>query len=217
MDWQLYLPFWNDLSTSEQDVLKDNCFEMKYPGGTPLTDGDNCSGLMIIKQGKVRVYTLSDEGKEITLYRLYNYDLCLLSSSCIFNSITFDTMIDTEEETTIVWIPTKIYDNLMKTSISVSNYTNELMADRFSEVMWVLDQVLSKKMDQRIAAFLIEEADYQQSDHLELTHDKIARHLGTAREVISRLLRYFQKEEMIDVSRKSIDITDRKKLEALLK
>lgn len=141
--------------------------------------------------------------------------MCLFSSSCIFKDITFDIMLETEEDTTVFVIPAHIYENLMKTSLSVSNYTNELMSSRFSDIMWLLDQILNKNMISRISLFLYEEYLYHNMVDLCITHEEISKHLGTAREVISRLLNYMQKDGIIKTKRGIISIVDEEKLKNL--
>ena len=100
----------------------------------------------------------------------------------------------------------------MEKSTAVANYTNELMASRFSEVMWLIEQVMFKSFDKRLAAFLLEESNIENSDRLEITHERIANHLGSAREVVTRMLKYFQNEGAVKLSRGAVEITDRKKL-----
>lgn len=99
----------------------------------------------------------------------------------------------------------------------MANYTNEIMADRFSEVMWLVEQILWKRMDKRVATFLLEESAIENSDRLQITHETIANHLGTHREVVTRMLRYFQNEGLVKLSRGTIEIADRKRLNALQK
>ena len=210
-----YLPFWNKLSSKEKQLIQKNCSEKKYLSKSLITENEKCDGFIIIKSGKLRVYTISDSGREITLFKLFNYDMCLFSSSCIFKDITFDIMLETEEDTTIFVIPAHIYENLMKTSLSVSNYTNELMSSRFSDIMWLLDQILNKNMISRISLFLHEEYIYHNMVDLSITHEEIAKHLGTAREVISRLLNYMQKDGIIKTKRGIISIVDKEKLKNL--
>ena len=103
----------------------------------------------------------------------------------------------------------------MEQSAYVANYTNEIMASRFSEVMWLIEQVMWNSMDKRVAAFLLEEASIEGADRLHITHESIANHLGTHREVITRMLRYLQSEGMVRLARGAVELTDRTKLEAL--
>jgi len=100
----------------------------------------------------------------------------------------------------------------MEESAAVANYTNEIMASRFSDVMWLVEQIMWKSMDKRLAAFLADEAVLEGTTSLRITHEKIANHMGTAREVITRLLRYFQNEGVVKLTRGGIEITDEKRL-----
>ena len=105
--------------------------------------------------------------------------------------------------------------NIMKESAVVANFTNEIMATRFSEVMWLMEQIMWKSFDKRLAAFLLEECNLNGNNILSITHEKIANHMGTAREVVTRMLKYFQLEGMVKLTRGTIEITDEKKLSAL--
>lgn len=175
----------------------------------------DCTGLLLIKSGLLRAYILSDEGREITIYRLFERDMCLFSASCIMRSIQFEITIEAEKDTELWVIPAEIYKSIMEESAPVANYTNELMATRFSDVMWLIEQILWKSLDKRVAAFLLEESAIEDSNELKITHEIIANHLGSHREVITRMLRYFQSEGMVRLSRGTIVLLDRKKLEAL--
>ena len=106
---------------------------------------------------------------------------------------------------------------VMEGSAAVANYTNELMASRFSEVMWLIEQIMWKSLDKRLAAFLLAESAVDGSEALKITHDRIAAHMGTAREVVTRMLRYFQSEGMVALTRGSVELIDRKRLNMLAK
>nr|WP_304975062.1 Crp/Fnr family transcriptional regulator [uncultured Acetatifactor sp.] len=182
--------------------------------GTVIHNGSmDCTGLLLIKSGQLRVYILSDEGREITLYRLFELDMCLFSASCMLRSIQFDVTIAAEKDTEFWVVPTEVYKGILEESAPAANYTNELMASRFSDVMWLMEQIMWKSLDRRLAAFLLEEASIEGSDRLKITHETIANHLGSHREVITRMLRYFQNEGMVRLSRGVIEITDADKLE----
>ena len=175
----------------------------------------DCTGLLLVKSGQLRAYILSDEGREITIYRLFDRDMCLFSASCMMRSIQFEITIETEKDTELWIIPTEIYKSIMEESAPVANYTNELMATRFSDVMWLIEQIMWKNLDKRVASFLLEESSIEESDKLTLTHEAIANHLGTHREVITRMLRYFQSEGMVKLSRGTVTILDKEKLNQL--
>ena len=216
MTFQDYFPIWNKLQTDQQDRIRSNLNFRTVKKGTILHNGDmDCTGLLLVKAGQLRAYILSDEGREITIYRLFDRDLCLFSASCIMRSIQFEVTIQAEKDTDLWVIPAEVYQDIMETSAPVANYTNELMASRFSEVMWLMEQVMWKSLDKRVAAFLLEEVSIEGTSHLKITHETIANHLGSHREVITRMLRYFQNEGMVKLSRSSIEITNAKKLEEL--
>ena len=216
MTFQDYFPIWNKLQTDQQDRIRSNLNFRTVKKGTILHNGDmDCTGLLLVKAGQLRAYILSDEGREITIYRLFDRDLCLFSASCIMRSIQFEVTIQAEKDTDLWVIPAEVYQDIMETSAPVANYTNELMASRFSDVMWLMEQVMWKSLDKRVAAFLLEEVSIEGTSHLKITHETIANHLGSHREVITRMLRYFQNEGMVKLSRSSIEITNAKKLEEL--
>lgn len=104
----------------------------------------------------------------------------------MMRSIQFEVMIEAEKDTELWVIPPEIYQEIMECSAPVSNYTNELMAAHFSDVMWLVEQIMWKSMDKRVASFLLEEAVIEGTDKLKITHETIANHLGSHREVINR-------------------------------
>lgn len=211
-------PVWKELNDSQRTALSRAATQRTVPQGTILQNGSvDCVGLFLVESGQLRAYILSDEGKEVTLYRLFERDMCLFSASCMIASIQFDIWVEAEKDTRLWVLPVKIYQALMKTCPAVANYTNELMASRFSDVMWLMDQVLFKSIDARLATFLMEESSIEGSDTLHITHERIAHHLGTAREVVTRMLKYFQDEGMVRLSRGGIELIERKKLHALIK
>lgn len=208
-----YIPFWNKLTPSQQDRLTAAAIKRQVGADTVVHNGSaDCLGLLLLESGQLRVFILSPEGREITLYRLFERDMCLFSSSCMMSSIQFDVTIQTEKNTSFWVIPPDVYKALMEESAPVANYTNELISSRFSDVMWLMEQILWKSFDRRLAGFLLEESVLEQSDLLHLTHEKIANHLGTAREVVTRMLRYFQSEGMVTLSRGTVELTDKKRL-----
>ena len=216
MEFQSYFPIWDKLNKAEQDRITDSLITRKVTKGTVIHNGSmECTGLLLIKTGQLRAYILSDEGREITIYRLFDRDMCLFSASCIMRSIQFDITIEAEKDTDLWIIPAELYQSIMKESAPVANYTNELMATRLSEVMWLIEQIMWKSLDKRLAEFLLEEISIEGTEKLKITHETIANHLGSHREVMTRMLKYFQNEGMVKLSRGMIEITDSEKLESL--
>ena len=202
---------------TQKSRIQDSLIERQIKKGTMIHNGSiDCTGLLLIKHGQLRAYILSDEGREITLYRLFDRDMCLFSASCIMRSIQFDVAIEAEKDTDLWIIPPEVYKTIMEESAAVANYTNELMASRFSDVMWLMEQIMWKSFDKRLAAFLLEESTLEGNNTLKLTHEIIANHLGTAREVVTRMLRYFQSEGMVKLTRGTVEITDQEKLRQII-
>lgn len=217
MSFQDYFPIWDQLHTHQQRQLLDALDFQTVKRGTLLHDGSmECTGLYLIRSGQLRAYVLSDEGREITIYRLFSGDMCLFSASCVIRAIRFDVSIQAEKDTQLWGIPPGVYRNLMAESAAVANYTNELVASRFSEAMERLEQFMWKSMDKRVAAFLLQEASIEGTGRLKITHEMIANHLGSHREVITRMLHGFQREGMVKLSRGVVTILDTEKLEGLL-
>lgn len=216
MDFQSYFPIWDKLTPAQQNLILDNLMERSVKKGAVVHNGSvDCTGLLLVKSGQLRAYILSDEGREVTVYRLFDRDLCLFSASCMLRSVQFDITIEAEKDTELWLIPTDIYKQVMEESAPAANYTNEIMAARFSEVMWLIEQIMWKSLDKRVAGFLLEESSIEDTKLLKLTHETIANHLGTHREVVTRMLRYFQSEGMVKLSRGVVEILDEKKLAAL--
>lgn len=204
------------MTASEQRSIEDSAIERTASKGTVLHNGsDDCVGLFLVQSGRLRAYIMSDEGKEVTLYRLFDGDICLFSASCMIQSIQFDIIIKAETDSTMWMVPADVYKGIMDRSAVLSGYTNQIMASRFSEVMWLVEQIMWKSFDKRLAAFLINERSLSGTDTLTITHEQIASHLGTAREVVTRMLRYFKSEGMLMLSRGTIELTDVKRLAAL--
>ncbi len=217
MNLSAYFSIWNKLTASQQQLLQQNATPRSVKKGTIIHNGSvDCTGLLLIGSGQLRAYILSDEGREITIYRLFERDMCLFSAYCMMNSIQFEITIEAEKDSELWVISADIYKKLMAESATVSNYTNEVMATRFSDVMWLMEQVLWKSFDKRLAEFLLHESELEDNPVLKTTHEAIGNHLGNPREVVTRMLRYFQNEGIVHLTRGTIEITDINKLKSLI-
>ena len=216
MEFAEYLPFWDKLTTAQQEHLAGVVEYRTVKKGTHIHDSSaDCLGLVIVRSGQLRAYILSEDGREITISRLFEYDISLLSASCVMPDMQFNVMIEAEKDSEFWSIPACLFKNLVDESLAVSNYSRSLLSSNFSELMWLMEQIMWKSFDKRLSAFLLEEAAIEGTPVLKITHEKIAAHMGTAREVVTRMLRYFQGEGMVKLTRGTIEITDKKKLEAI--
>ena len=211
-----YFPIWDKLTPDQQERISSISEFRKFKSGTVLHDGSpECMGMLLVKSGQLRAYLLSDEGREVTICRFFEMDICLFSASCVMPNMQFEVFIEAEKDTELWVIPACLYQNLMDESLVLSNYSHGLVMGHFSEVMWLMEQIMWKSFDKRLATFLLEETAVEGSDTLKLTHEKIANHLGTAREVVTRMLRYFQNEGLVKLTRGSVIVKDTKRLRAL--
>lgn len=209
------LPFWNELSPSEKSYICEHSSSESYPKGANIHSGSDCSGVIFVKTGSLRLYIMSEEGKDITLYRLHPGDMCMLSASCVLESITFDVFVDAEEPSECYIISGSAFSALSEKKPQVKIFALETAVKRFSDVMWVMQQILFMGIDKRLAIFLNDEISRTGSDTVLLTHEKIASYIGSAREVVSRMLKYFASENIVEVSRKGVKILDKTKLRRL--
>ncbi len=207
--------FWNQISDSDKKIICENTRLVSFQKGSTVHDGNSCSGVFVINSGSLRVYVLSDEGKEITLYRLHKGEMCMLSASCVLQAITFDVVIDAEEDCECMVINGDIFSQLSDKIPEIKIFALETAVGRFSDVMWVLQQILFMSMDKRLAIFLWDESIRLGTDNIELTHEQIAKYIGSAREVVSRVLKYFSNEGIVENSRKGVKILDKKRLRDL--
>ena len=211
-----YFPIWDKLTAQQQERILAVADFQKVKTGTILHDGGpECLGLLLVRSGQLRAYILSEDGREITTNRFFEYDVSLLSASCVMPDMQFNIMIEAEKDSEFWSIPACLFKNLMDESLPVANFANSLISSNYSELMWLMEQIMWKSFDKRLAAFLMEESQLEDTPVLKITHEKIASHMGTAREVVTRMLRYFQSEGMVKLTRGAIEITDEKKLNAL--
>ena len=216
MEFTEYIPFWNKLTKDQQQRIADLIEYRQIKKGTHIHDSSaDCLGLVIVRSGQLRAYILSEDGREITISRLTQYDVSLLSASCVMPDMQFNVMIDAEKDSEFWSIPACMFRNLVDESLAVSNYSRNLLSSNFSDLMWLMEQIMWKSFDKRLASFLLEETRLEETNVLKITHEKIAGHMGTAREVVTRMLRYFQSEGMVKLTRGTIEIVDEGKLEDL--
>lgn len=210
-------PIWNRLTAEQQEHILSVSEFRKVKAGTILHDGSpECMGLILVHSGQLRAYMLSSEGREVTITRFFEMDICLFSASCVMPNMQFDIFISAEKDSELWIIPACLYKNLIDESLPVASYSYDLICNHFSELTWLMEQIMWKKFDERLAQFLLEESRVENSRSLVITHDKIANHMGTAREVVTRMLRYFQSEGMVRLTRGTVEITDAKRLSALM-
>ncbi len=208
-------PFWKEIPEADRALICRASVALTYPKGTNIHSGNECSGVIFLRAGSLRLYMMSEEGKDITLYRLHPGDMCMLSASCVLQAITFDVFVDAEETSECYVIGGPAFAEVSARNPQIKIFALETAVSRFSDVMWVMQQILFMSMDRRLAIFLLDESARTHSNTISLTHEQIARYMGSAREVVSRMLKYFANEGIVQVSRKDIELLDKKRLQKL--
>lgn len=208
---------WKHLTPEQKESLVQNTVDISYKKGVCVHGADSeCVGVLIIKSGMLRTYLLSEEGREVTLFRMGGGDTCVLSASCVLSAISFDVHIDAVEDTEALLIYSAYFSRLKEQNIYVECEAYRLATERFSDVMWAMQQILFSSMDKRLAIFLWDELSKTGGESVHQTHEQIARYIGSAREVVSRMLKYFASEGIVELSRGGIKVINRAKLKSLI-
>lgn len=212
-----HLTFWDKLTDKQKDKIIKNTSVVRYQKDSSIHTADlDCVGLLLPKTGTLRVYILSEEGREITLYRIRSGSVCILSAACVLQSITFDVSIDAVTDCELLQLDSAVFLSIMQENIYVEAFAYKKATERFSDAMWAMQQILFMSFDKRLALFLLDETAKTGSQSLRMTHEEIAKYMGSAREVVSRMLKYFSSEGLVRISRGEILITDHKKLMTLV-
>lgn len=210
-------PFWSKLKVAEQELIRQSVRVEKYKKGMLTHRTENsCQGLVTVLSGQLRTYILSNEGREVTLFRIQRQEVCVLSASCLMEAITFDVFIEAMEETEVLVLPSVVLNQIMKQNIYVELYLYKAATEKFSDVMWTMQQILFLKIDQRVAQFLWDEMIQKNTMILEITHDELAKYIGSAREVVTKVMKYFSQEHIVELKRGKVIILDKDKLRTLL-
>ncbi len=212
-----HYPFWEHLNHEEQKLLC-TCSQLQTcrKGDFLYSNDDDCLGILLVLKGQLRVFIQSGDTREITLFRVSDGQVCTLSASCIIQEITFDIQIEADEDTELIVTNVSCFRTLINRNIYVENYIYKETTEHFSDVMWAMNQILFSSFDKRLAGYLLDDSIRTHSATLHTTHEQIARNLGSAREVVSRMLKYFEKEGIVSLSRGTVTITDEKKLKSCI-
>lgn len=211
------LPFWSELDATEKEIFAQGCFTVSYSKGTVIhRSQQECSGAMLILKGQLRTYIVSEEGREVTLFRVYKDDICVLSATGLMDAIVFDILIDSVEATEVILMPSHVLSPLMLKYPKIEAYLYKTATERFADVVWTMQQILFLSADKRVAIFLWDEISRSGKMTISITHDEIARYIGSAREVVTKVLKYFVQEEIVTLSRGKITVTDKNLLQKYL-
>jgi len=212
-----HFSFWEHLSSAEKKFFLENTVSAHYQKGTCVHNGNaDCIGILLVTHGQLRTYLLSEEGRDVTIFRLFPGNVCVLSASCMLDTITFDVFIDAEEDTDVLLVNSSAFREMAEKNIYVKCFSYQVTTERFSDVMWTMQQILFMGIDKRLAIFLWDEYSKNHTDKISLTHEQIAKYMGTAREVVSRMLKYFESEGIVELYRGGVKIIDKEKLRSVI-
>lgn len=210
-DLEKHFPFLKHADSDVKRQLLAHAQIKEIPAGVSICwEGDTCTQLALVLSGSVRVYKVSESGREITLYRIEQNESCILTASCILSQTQFPAFAVTESTVQAVLIPSSILREWVRLYEVWRDYVFELMSKRLATVIATVEEVAFRRVDARIAEFVANLAEEKQE--VKITHQEIAFELGTAREVVSRILKDFERENLITLSRGSIVIQNRPSL-----
>ncbi len=210
------LPFWSRLTEDERKELAVKTQEEHWKKGAVIHLGRrDCAGVQLVKSGQVRAYITSPGGGEITLFRLVEGDVSILSAACMMKGMDIEMDMQIEEDTILYTIPKVVYKKLSEENNSVKDYTMEKVSEKFSDVMWLFNQYVFSNVASRLSDAILEHRALAGSNVMEITHDALARDIGTAREVVTRLLKQFQTDGHIKMTRGRIEVIEPKALEKI--
>ena len=209
------LPFWDKLTDEQKQMARTASRIVPYKKGEMIHScTGECLGLIAVQTGKIRAYMTSEDGREIALYRLYEGDACVLAASCVIRQITFDVQLVADVDTELLVLNAHAFSQLSKQNVYVECCMYKLATERFSDVMWSMQQLLFTSFDKRLAQHLWDESQ-QGREPILATHEQLAKDTGAVRETVTRMLRSFAEDGMVKLGRGSVTITDREKMKKL--
>ena len=207
--------FWSQLDEPSKIDFLSQSQEVSLSAGKYIClEGDLCNYLPLVISGSVRVYKIGESGREITLYHLEKGDSCIMTASCIMSQKEFPAFAVAETEVQAIVIPAKTIRQWVTQNPIWQEYVFGLLSQRLVNVIEIVEEVAFRRMDYRIASYLVQNTD-SKTKNIKITHEVIAQELGSSREVVSRILKTFEKQGLISLSRGKIQIDNCHELQAI--
>lgn len=201
------MPFLQRADTGLEREFRQSAAYVRVPVGMDVfVEGDRTDAIALLISGVVRVYKIGDTGRQITLYRFGLGESCVLTANAILSRQTFPAIATVEKEAEAVMVPADVFREWVRRSDLWREFVFDLFSQRLASVMLLVDEVVFRRMDRRVAALLNERASHR--NPMAITHAEIAAELGSSREVISRLLEDFVEEGALQLGRGSIEVLD---------
>lgn len=204
---QSLLPFYEYLDEAQLDLILQNSREVSFEEGQLLSGGQNsCQGFVSVKSGEISASMISQDGREAELFTLSDGDFCIFSASCIFLPRTFHLQMTVVKKSQLFIIPSATVEKLRSQNIHVELFAYKTMTKRFSDVMAATEDLLFVSVEKRLAKLLLSKNDDKDSlpYSILITQEILAKKLGSAREVVSRILSSFKKSGIIETKRGEI-------------
>lgn len=214
-----YLTNFNGFTNQEMDIINQASYFKSMEENSTIIGCDSiCTEIYFLTKGKVRVHKILPDGKEITLYRVLEGEMCLFSLGQILDHEPFDAIATIEEDAEFLVMPEGTFMDLLNSNSSFRNYILKRLISSLSEVMLLVEELTFKNMNKRVAKLLIEQLQAKNGTNnmIKLTHEQIASELGTAREVVSRLLKEFESQSIVTLSRGKVLVNKLEKLKKSL-
>lgn len=213
--FQEQLPFWNNLSDEKQKLIISGSSLLSFnPGDTVYEAHGVCPSLILLISGRLRSIFSHDRTKKITLYWLYESEVCVLSACPVLHNVPFDITIIAEDPSELIMVPAELYLSIQEEYPEMKMFVRQQMNARFSDVMWLVQQVVFQPFSKHLATYLIERSAREGGQLIHATQEEMAQELGTGRNVVGRTLRQFEKEGIIRLVRGGVFIRN---LPALMK
>ena len=212
------IPYWDDLTEEEKERVAAAAYVRHYEAGTQIYGPCvECVGMIHILRGETRAYLLSDEGREVTLFRVVEDDDCIISASCVLAQISFESHMEVSRPSDILIVPVSLFGELCTQNVHVRCFAYELATRRFSSVVAVMEQTLFSRLDKRLAGFLLGACRESGSAEIRMTQEELAARVNSVRETVGRTLKVFAADGIIRIRRGAIQVLDMEKLEELAK
>ncbi|MGI5070481.1 Crp/Fnr family transcriptional regulator [Treponema pectinovorum] len=203
------LPFWNSLSDSQKIFLNQNAYLKSFPRGKILSGTEKaCLGLFYIVSGKIRVYAISEDGKEISLFNIEKDETCVLSSSCVIEQVKFDAQMVADEDCKLLIFGASGIGKLSNENLNVKCFVYEILIKRFSQVMEIMQRTFFDSIEKRLKEFLLQERRRTGSNTIKITQTKIAENINSAREVVARTMKKFEGAGLVQTKRGFVILKD---------
>ena len=187
-----------------QMILETLSFRQMEPGTTILREGQSCSSVPFVLEGTIRVFKVAESGREITLYRVEEGESCILSAGCRSGLAVFPASAVAERATSAAFLPSATFGLLFSEGPGFRDFVLAQYSRRMAEIMELVEEVAFRRVDERLAQWLHDQSSATPSGLVIATHQELADHVGTSREVVSRILKDWEQRKSLEISRGSL-------------